>query len=65
MTRQESIDVLWQRVVLAMHERAADLAGEQRRRAALEREVRRLRSQMAEVTAREVEHNVPAQPNSD
>jgi hypothetical protein len=65
MTRQESIDVLRQRVVLAMHELAADLADEQRRRLALEREVRKLRSQVAELKAREMEHDASAHPQCD
>jgi hypothetical protein len=61
MRRQEPIDVVRQRVVLAVHELAADLADEQRRRVTLEREVRELRSQVAEFKAREVEHNARAQ----
>jgi cell division protein FtsB len=65
MTRQEPIDVLRQRTVLALHELAADLAAERRRRVALEREVRDLRSQLAELKARELEYNAPTEAKSD
>lgn len=65
MTRQEPIDVRRQRMVLALHGLAADLAAERLRRVALEREVRDLRAQLAELKAREVEHDAPAPAEND
>ena len=65
MTRQEAIDLRRQRVALALHELAVDLAAERRRRVALEHEVRDLRSQVAELKAREVEYSARTQAESD
>jgi hypothetical protein len=64
MTRQEPIDVVRQRVVLAMHELAVDLAKEKRRRVVLERQVRELRTQVAEFKIREMLRNA-TQPEPD
>jgi hypothetical protein len=45
-----------------MRELGADLVDERRRRIALEREVRELRSQVAELKACEAERRAPAHP---
>jgi hypothetical protein len=65
MTRREPIDVPRERLVLVLHGLAADLAAERRRRVTLEREVGDLRSQVAELKAREVHHDAATQAEGD
>jgi hypothetical protein len=64
MTRRDVIDMRRERIVLALHELAADLAAERRRRLTLEREVQDLRSQVAALKAGELEYNAPTHAES-